>query len=293
MRVRLLRGRTWCLRRFLAAATRSSTPQTTPRRPSRCGPVVSLSQAYPVGLAGQLGTVTRVSVRAGLGGDRVAGTLSLALVEPMLSREHEVHADQLPCTATFTSSPATTSESDRTRVFRDLSCDDRAPGVRHALFFGWTTGLARARSNASTTLIDFFDGLDGEQQQGIERARALTRFAIAAVAAHVAVEAFDVGVDSSTSSCMSDLDDFLQMEFDSAAFAVGCAGRASRGTVKTMRAHVFANSRHVFIQLSLCVHHTPPFPAPVRCRIVNQLRLTCKCDASRTTADSPVNSCGK
>ena len=61
------------------------------------------------------------------------------------------------------------------------------------------------RRSASVSLVHRLNSLNGEQQQGIERAGTLTRFPIGAMSADVTVEAFNVGVDGSTMGRVRDL----------------------------------------------------------------------------------------
>ena len=110
------------------------------------------------------------------------------------------------------------------------------------------------------TLIHGFNRLDREQQEGIERARALVRFPIGAVRAHVTVEAVNVGVDYSTLDCMRYLNNFRQVEFNPAALAMGSTRGGPGGTVDTVAADLLADFRHVLVEFCLCVHLTPPFP---------------------------------
>jgi hypothetical protein len=109
-------------------------------------------------------------------------------------------------------------------------------------------------------LIHCLNGLDRQQQQGIERAGTLARFPIGAVCAHVAVEAVNVGVDRSTSGRMRNLNNFRQVEFDTAALAMGSTRRSPRGTVDAVATDLLADFRHILVEFRLGVHITPPFP---------------------------------
>jgi hypothetical protein len=107
------------------------------------------------------------------------------------------------------------------------------------------------RCSQAVTLIYGLDRLDREQQQGIERAGALTRFPSGAMSAHVTVEAIDVRVDRSASGRMGDLDDLRQVEFDAASLAPGTTWGRAGGTVDTVAAHVLPNLCQVLVEFCL------------------------------------------
>ena len=116
-------------------------------------------------------------------------------------------------------------------------------------------------------LVYGLNRLDSKKQQRIKRAGTLTRFPNGAMSAHVTVEAVNVGVDRSTSGRMGDLNNLGQVEFDSAALAMGTAGWGAGRTVDAATAHVLSNLCHVLVEFCLCVHCTPSFLLVGNCRI--------------------------
>jgi hypothetical protein len=132
----------------------------------------------------------------------------------------------------------------------------------------------------SVTLINGLDRLDGEHQQGIERAGALTRFADGAMRANVVVKAIDVGVNHSTSRRMGNLYNPRQVQLDPTAFAHRSAGRSSWGTVDAATAHLLPDFSHVLVEFCLRVHRTPSFPAGWDCGVSHDMKEMSKSNAN-------------
>jgi hypothetical protein len=139
-------------------------------------------------------------------------------------------------------------------------------------------------SNRGEAAVAFVHGLDrfnGQEQQGIKRAGAVTRFPIGAMSTHVTMEPLNVRIDHSTPRGVCELDDLRQMEFDAALLAVRSARGTSRRPIDAATAHLLANLRQVFIELCLGVHFTPAFPAHWRRRMVCHFESVSKRNADR------------
>jgi hypothetical protein len=107
-------------------------------------------------------------------------------------------------------------------------------------------------------LIHRLDGFDGQQNQWLQRARALIRYPVGAIGTNLIVKRVDVRVDRLVVHRVDGIDQLLQMQLNAAALAKRRTGRPARHALDAPRTNVPPNFIHVFSEF-LWGHGGAPF----------------------------------
>jgi hypothetical protein len=125
------------------------------------------------------------------------------------------------------------------------------------------SGVDRAEE-VTATLLDILDGLDGQEQQVLQRTWAMLRTLFRAVGADLVVEAIDVLVHSRRVYGMDRVDELLEIPLDAAPLSKGPARRATFRSLDAVTTYLIADLRQIFLKIISRIHLAPSLSSEYR-----------------------------